>query len=73
MGGKFESTQVLADVFGNALGNAIVYQAAKPGAIQQQEVESLIPNERGFYDARLANGQTHAQAMESHLPIGHLQ
>ena len=63
LGGKFESTQVMADVFGNALGNAIVDSAARPGAILQQEVKSLTPNERAFYDAARSGGETHAEAM----------
>jgi hypothetical protein len=46
MGGKFESTQVLADVFGNALGNAIVAGAARPGASSDTLEEIVVTAKR---------------------------
>ena len=63
MGGRFDVVQVAADVFGNAIGNAIVdtLAARAPAERQQRVRESIAKTDPGAlpaYDTLIARGAT---------------
>lgn len=61
-GGKLNWTQMAADAFGNALGNAIVDEI--DAHVKRAAIEKLSAHQRAEYEQAIAQGVTHEKALK---------